>query len=78
MTEALVTPSVLSWARRRRKLEVDELAAKLNVRPTAIDGWESGEQRPTFRAGTAVGTGPVRAIWVPLPAGASGTGASPP
>ena len=62
MTEALVTPSVLSWARRRRKLEVDELAAKLNVRPTAIDGWESGEQRPTFRQAQQL----AQALYVPF------------
>ena len=49
MTEALVTPSVLTWARRRRGIEVGELAAKLNVKIEAIDAWEAGERRPTFR-----------------------------
>ena len=49
MTEALVTPSVMSWARRRRGLAPSELAAKLNVRPEGIAAWEAGERRPTFR-----------------------------
>ena len=49
MTEALVTPGVLSWARQRRGLAAAELAPKLQVRPEAIDAWEAGDRRPTFR-----------------------------
>ena len=49
MTEALVTPDVLTWARRRRGMEVAELAGKLNVKPEAVYAWEAGEKRPTFR-----------------------------
>ena len=48
MTEALVTPAVLTWARRRRGLGVDEIAAKLNVKPEAVDSWEAGEKQPTL------------------------------
>ena len=49
MTEALVNPNVLSWARRRRGMETEELATKLNVKPEAVSAWEAGEKRPTFR-----------------------------
>ncbi len=49
MTEALVTPNVLTWARQRRGMEVAELATKLNVKPEAVYAWEVGERRPTFR-----------------------------
>ena len=49
MVDALVTPHVLTWARQRRNVGVDELAAKLNVKPEAIGAWEAGERRPTFR-----------------------------
>ena len=49
MTEALVTPDVLTWARRRQGLEIEDLAARLNVKPEAVDAWEVGAKRPTFR-----------------------------
>ena len=62
MTEALVTPSVLSWARRRRGLEAPELAPKLNVRPEAIVAWEAGERRPTFRQAQQL----AQALYIPF------------
>ena len=49
MTEAMVTPDLLAWARNRRGLEVLDLASKLNVKPEAVAAWEAGERRPTFR-----------------------------
>ena len=49
MTEAMVTPEVLSWARQRRGLEVSAFASKLNVKPEAVAAWETGDRRPTFR-----------------------------
>ena len=49
MTEALITPGMLSWARRRRGVESAELAPMLNVKTEAIDSWEAGARRPTFR-----------------------------
>ena len=48
MTEAMVIPGLLTWARHRRGLEVSDLASKLNVKPEAIAAWETGERRPTF------------------------------
>ena len=49
MAEALVTPHILTWARQRRGLEVEDLAKKLHVKPEAVSAWEAGEKRPTFR-----------------------------
>ena len=48
MTEALVTPALLTWARERRELDFSALAPKLSVKPEAIAAWESGDRRPTF------------------------------
>ena len=49
MAEAFVTPHLWTWARQRRGLEVEDLAKKLNVKPDAVNAWEAGERRPTFR-----------------------------
>ena len=49
MSEALISPAVLSWARRRRDLDADSLARKLGVKPEKVKAWESGDGRPTFR-----------------------------
>ena len=49
MAEAFVTPHLLTWARQRRGLEVEDLAKKLNVKPDAVNAWEASERRPTFR-----------------------------
>ena len=62
MTEALVTPSVLSWALRRRGLEAPDLAPKLNVRPEAIMAWETGDLRPTFRQAQQL----AQALYIPF------------
>ena len=62
MTEALVTPDVLTWARQRRGLEVEELASRLNVKPEAIDAWEGGAKRPTFRQAQLF----AQAVYVPF------------
>ena len=62
MTEALVTPNVMAWARQRRGMEVADLASKLNVKPEAIDAWEAGEKRPTFRQAQRI----AQALYVPF------------
>ena len=48
MTEALVTPALMTWARERKALDFDALAPKISVRPESLKAWESGDQRPTF------------------------------
>ncbi len=49
MTEALVNPAILRWARERIPLSPNDLAHKLHVKSERILQWEKGEARPTFR-----------------------------
>lgn len=49
MAEALITPDVLTWARKRSGLDSGQLARRLNVKPEAVAAWEDAERRPTFR-----------------------------
>ena len=49
MSEALISPSVLTWARRRRDLDAAGLARKISVNPEKVKAWESGDGLPTFR-----------------------------
>ena len=49
MNKALISPSVLTWARHRRDLDAADLARKLNVKPEKVKAWESGDGLPTFR-----------------------------
>jgi len=49
MTDALITPNVLSWARNRSLLSQDSLAQKAQVRSDDLALWERGETRPSFR-----------------------------
>ena len=49
MAEALITPDILTWARKRSGLDLGQLANRLNVKPEAIDAWEGAERKPTFR-----------------------------
>ena len=62
MSAALVTPSVLSWARGRRGLAASELARKLSVKLEKVLAWESGESRPTFRQAQRL----AQALYVPF------------
>ena len=62
MSEALITPKVLSWARQRRDVHVGDLAAKLNVRPEAVSAWEAGKRKPTFRQAKRL----AQALYVPF------------
>lgn len=49
MSTALITPSVLRWARRRARLEPEQLAKQLQVKSEKVIDWEIGEEKPTFR-----------------------------
>ena len=48
MTDALITPRVLTWARERRQFDVATFASKVSVRPEVAASWEAGTSRPTF------------------------------
>jgi Zn-dependent peptidase ImmA (M78 family)/transcriptional regulator with XRE-family HTH domain len=45
---ALVTPQVLTWARREAGFDPEIAARKLAVKPDRLARWESGEERPTI------------------------------
>ena len=47
--KALITPEVLKWARERRiRLELDDAAKRLKVKPEQLTEWETGTELPTF------------------------------
>ena len=48
MNEALVTPSVLRWARERLGLSPEEAAKKVKVRPHKLLAWENDQAKPSF------------------------------
>lgn len=62
MTEAIITPDLLVWARNRRGVDVSDLASKLNVKSEAIDSWEAGDRRPTFRQAQRL----AQALYIPF------------
>lgn len=47
--DALVTSSVLRWAREDAGYEVEEAARKVSVKPAKLESWEAGEARPTIK-----------------------------
>jgi len=49
MTEALVTPQLIEWARKRYHPAIGIAAEKLNIKPDKLEAWEKGDERPTFR-----------------------------
>lgn len=46
---AMVTPTVLIWARKESGFEPESVAKKLQVRLENLLAWEQGERRPTMR-----------------------------
>jgi Zn-dependent peptidase ImmA (M78 family)/DNA-binding XRE family transcriptional regulator len=48
MSEALITPDVLTWARQRAQISLEQLADNLKVKIDKIQKWENGEKKPTF------------------------------
>ena len=49
MTEALVSPTLLRWARERAALAPERLAKQLGVQLHLLTNWENGVARPSFR-----------------------------
>lgn len=49
MTQALINPAMLVWARQRADLSAEALAHKLGVKPQRVMDWEMAERQPTFR-----------------------------
>ena len=49
MAQAFVTPNLVLWARERRGLDREEVARQMSVKADAVNSWEEGSARPTFR-----------------------------
>jgi len=49
MTQAMINPDILSWARQRAGIGVSALARKLHVDEAKLVSWEKGEILPTFK-----------------------------
>ncbi|MBW4057061.1 MAG: ImmA/IrrE family metallo-endopeptidase [Proteobacteria bacterium] len=49
MSQALVNPYILRWARERSYLGVDMLAHKIGTKVEKVLAWEMGEALPTFK-----------------------------
>src|SRR2546422_2442493 len=46
---ALVDPALLIWGRTIARMEVEEAAKKIHVKPERLEAWERGEGRPTVK-----------------------------
>lgn len=49
MSNALINPSLLSWARQRAGLSEMDVAKSIPVRPEKVYEWEAGQSLPTFK-----------------------------
>lgn len=56
MTEALISPEILRWARERAALSIAMVAEKLKVDTAKLLAWEDGSARPTFKQAERIAT----------------------
>ena len=47
--EALVTPKIITWARERAELDIEETAKKLGVVVARLAAWENGDSHPSVK-----------------------------
>lgn len=62
MTEALVTPKIITWARKRSNLSIPLIARKIGVSAETFDSWEKGDTRPNLRQAQEL----ARKTYIPL------------
>lgn len=68
--EALVTPSVMCWARERAGLSILEAANKLKRPKEEIEAWELGDKKPTIaqaRKASEIYRRPLAVFYLPKP-----------
>jgi Zn-dependent peptidase ImmA (M78 family)/DNA-binding XRE family transcriptional regulator len=68
--EALITASVLSWARKTAGMSVEEAAKKLGRPTTDIIAWEAGDKKPSIaqaRKASEVFNRPLALFYLPEP-----------
>ena len=46
---ALITPSVIKWAREKSHYSLKTAAKKIKINPEQLEEWESGKSLPTMR-----------------------------
>jgi Zn-dependent peptidase ImmA (M78 family)/transcriptional regulator with XRE-family HTH domain len=49
MTDALITPKILTWARKRSGLSIPAIASKIGVSVDIFSSWERGDTHPNLR-----------------------------
>ena len=67
---ALVTPSVLAWARMSMHYDLETAAAKAQVKPASLAAWEAGDGHPSIpqaRRLAAIYKRPLAAFFLPSP-----------
>jgi len=65
-----VSPAVLKWARESAGVALDQVARRLNTSVQTVEGWETGEKRPTLRTLEDLATffkRPLAAFFLPEP-----------
>lgn len=68
--EALITPSVLRWARESAGISIQEAAKKLKKPIEDLEAWESGDKRPSIaqaRKASELYKRPLAAFYLPEP-----------
>ncbi len=68
--EALVTPSVMRWAREQARLSLDDASSKIKRPPEEIVAWEEGSSRPSIaqaRRASQVYRRPLAVFYLPEP-----------
>ncbi|MDC7248833.1 MAG: ImmA/IrrE family metallo-endopeptidase [Sphaerochaetaceae bacterium] len=48
-SQAIISSTVLKWARLRSNFNLEQVAKKINVKIDKIEKWENGDSRPTFK-----------------------------
>ncbi len=70
MTEAFVTPEIITWARGRFKWDHEMLAKRVGVNVRTVIAWETGKKRPTQRQATKLAAKlhvPLGYLWLNAP-----------
>lgn len=48
VSEPLIRPNILKWARESKHMSLDEVAKKMNKKPEVISKWEEAQESPTY------------------------------
>jgi transcriptional regulator with XRE-family HTH domain len=63
MGRALIQPKILTWARNRARLNIEDLAKKVGIKNAEkITSWELGVEQPTFKQAQKL----AKALYIPF------------